>query len=189
VQGGLVGAHAHGRQFRVGQVRLVHGVELIRGHRHVLGEAAVGAVAVVVGRQVDVAAVVRVKVEIQQAALTEARRIHALADRDDASGHVGALNTGKGKRGRTAHLKGRHFILVLGGVQAFTGLAVGVVLGGGGDAYQHLARGGLRHGHVVAVYELVHTTVAGEHHGLHGGRDSLRLMIVVHGLSPCVAYS
>ena len=188
MQGGLVGAHAHGRQLRVGQVRLVHGVELVRGHRHVLGEAAVGAVAVVVRRQVDVAAVVRIKIEIQQAALAEACRIHAFTDRGNPPGHVGALNTGEGERGRTTHLKGRHLVLVLGGIQAFTGLTVGVVLGGGGDAHQHLARRGSRHRHIVAVNQLIHATVAGEHHGRHGARDSLRMMIVVHGLSPCVVY-
>ena len=165
---GLVGAHAHAGEFRVGQGVVVHGVELVGRHRHIFGIAAVGAVAVVVGGEIDVAARVGVDVEIEQTALADTCRRHAVAYRRHAPDHVGALDTREGERGRTADRERGHVVCILGRVQPFTRLAVGVVLGRGRDLDQHLAGGGARSGHIRIVDQLVDAAMPGQQHGRHG---------------------
>src|SRR5699024_4528371 len=111
------------------------------------GETAVGAMAVVTWRQVDVASIGGVNVAIQQAAFADAGGVHAVAHRRHAADDVGALDARKRQRRRAADGKRGHIALVPGWIQPLAGLAIGVVLGCGRDADQYLAGARLWHGH------------------------------------------
>src|SRR5690554_7296232 len=119
-------------------------VKLVRRQGDVFGIAAIGTMAVIVRGEIDVGAVVSVDVEVQQAALPDTLFADVLTYGDNAAYDVGALYAREGQRGFAAHLERGH-LAFFSGVQAFTGFAVGVVLGGGGYLNQDLT--GCRPGH------------------------------------------
>src|SRR5690554_4533892 len=90
VVGGLVGAHAHGRQLGIGQIRIRDVVKLVRRQGDIFGVTAIGAMAVVVRGEINVGTVVGVDVEVQQAALPETLFADALTDGDYSASDVGA---------------------------------------------------------------------------------------------------
>ena len=77
---------------------------------------AIGTVAVVVRRQVDVATLIGVKIEIQQAALANALGVDALPHGDDPPSHVGPLYAGERQRRGAAHGKRGDVLFPFGGV-------------------------------------------------------------------------
>ncbi len=169
MHGGLVGTHAHGRHFGIRQFGIGYVMELVSRQRYVFRVTAVGTVAVVIGREIDVSAVIGVDVEIQKAPFSNAGLIHTVTNSHNAPGDVCPLDPRKNQRGLAAHLEGCHFAF-FGGIQPFPCLAVGVVLRRCRNLNKHLTGSGRRNRHVL-VLQFIDITVTGKNHGFHGVRD------------------
>jgi len=156
-------------------------VKLVGRHCHVLGVAAVCAVSVVVRRQVNVTTLVGIQIEIQQPALPDTPGIAPLADRNDPTCHVSALNTRKRQRRRPTHGKRGNLLLALRRVEPFARFAVGVVFRRRRDLHQHLPRAGRWRGNVLTVLQSVDITVTGQEHRRHRGRNRCAVIRVGHG--------
>ena len=158
---------AEGGELGIGE-RGLDDVRVLRRDRAVLGEPPVAAVADVV-HVGETGPRVVVDAEVDHHSLTRDGSVDAVADRGDAPGDVRALDQREleppappPRRHRTG--------VVLGSVGALAHPDVGVVDAARGHPHQHLAGGGGRCGHVLAVPEHLRTSVSGQQHRAHRRR-------------------
>ena len=158
---------AEGGELGIGK-RGLDDVRVARRDRAVLGEPAVAAVTDVVDVGETGSRVV-VDAEIHHRPFPHDPAVHTVADRGDAPGDVRALD--QRELEPTAPPPRRHCAgIVLGAVGAFAHPDVGVVDAARGHPHQHLAGGGGRCGHVLAVLEHLRTSVSGQQHRAHRRR-------------------
>jgi hypothetical protein len=147
---------------------------VLRRRRHVLGIAAVAAVADVidVGEAVVVAVV---QAEVEQDALADPARRHARAGGHDAAGRIGALDARKRQGGGGTTSPGRDGIgIFVRAIGAQSHPDVRVVHAAGQHFDQHFAGCRLRHRHVGAIDKPIQAAMPGEQHGMHRRGNAIR---------------
>ncbi len=136
---GLVRTHAKGGEFGIGQFRIVNMVKLTRRYGNVLSVTTITAVAVVVGRQINVIPVVHVDVEVKQATLPHSGGGDSGTDGNNATDDIGALYARETECRGATDLKGGNIVLSIGRVESLANLAVGVVFSGCRDLDQNFS--------------------------------------------------